>query len=343
MAPSTAPLRPRQAQSVPIATEPALLVAERLRRRGPTSTRLPHTRAVSHMPVASSPSLVLAPQAWPALLLPGRSLFALSYRLHRACTQLSISAPLLTTAGALAARCVQLREAVEVRRHPRWRQAAESSGVCMRAAGATCEPGSGRPRWRPPEAARDLRPHGVLRRRLVAGEVCRLQALPRVTALLTALLLAPQAGWPCQHAVLALPGPRRLDGSFAGRQESGQSAASPLHCVLTLTRRAHTWRTRSSTCRAATAPTSSPPEAQARSHRSSVRRASLSVPQQEGALGYRPCLHWRGPRSTTSTRSVSARQAGRRVPRQYISSIRRQCPVRVFFCVKFWAQCVTLL
>ena len=64
--------------------------------------------------------------------------------LHRACTQLSISAPLLTTAGALAARCVQLQEAVEVRRHPRWRQAAESSGVCMRAAGATCEPGSGR-------------------------------------------------------------------------------------------------------------------------------------------------------------------------------------------------------
>ena len=189
------------------------------------------------------------------------------------------------------------------------------------------ERGARRPRWRPPEAARDLRPHGVLRRRLVAGEVCRLQALPRVTALLTALLLAPQAGWPCQHAVLALPRSRRLDGSFAGRQESGQSAASPLHCVLTLTRRAHTWRTRSSTCRAATAPTSSPPEAQARSHTSSVRRASLSVPQQEGALGYRPCLHWRGPRSTTSTRSVSARQAGRRVPRQYIRSD-VQCPVR---------------
>ena len=102
------------------------------------------------------------------------------------------------------------------------------------------ERGARRPRWRPPEAARDLRPQGVLRRRLVAGEVCRLQALPRVTALLTALLLAPQAGWPCQHAVLALPRPRRLDGSFAGRQESGQSAASPLHCVLTLTRRAHT-------------------------------------------------------------------------------------------------------
>ena len=192
-----------------------------------------------------------------------------------------------------------------------------------------------------PEAARDLRPHGVLRRRLVAAEVCRLQALPRVTALLTALLLAPQDGWPCQHAVLALPGPRRLDGSFAGRQESGQSAASPLHCVLTLTRRAHTWRTRSSTCRTATAPTSSPPEAQARSHRSSVRRASLSVPQQEGALGLPPVPAL--ARSTTSTRSVSARQAGRRVPRQYISSIRRQCPVRVFFCVKFWAQCVTLL
>ena len=107
------------------------------------------------------------------------------------------------------------------------------------------------------------------------------------------------------------------------------------HGVLTLTRRAHTWRTRSSTCRAATAPTSSPPEAQARSHRSSVRRASLSVPQQEGALGYRPCLHWRGPRSTTSTRSVSARQAGRRVPRQYIRSD-VQCPVRV--CSSVWSS-----
>ena len=110
------------------------------------------------------------------------------------------------------------------------------------------------------------------------------------------------------------------------------------HGVLTLTRRAHTWRTRSSTCRTATAPTSSPPEAQARSHRSSVRRASLSVPQQEGALGLPPVPAL--ARSTTSTRSVSARQAGRHVPRQYI---RRQCPVRVFFCVKFWAQCVTLL
>ena len=54
------------------------------------------------------------------------------------------------------------------------------------------ERGARRPRWRPPEAARDLRPQGVLRRRLVAGEVPRLQALPRVTALLTALLLAPR-------------------------------------------------------------------------------------------------------------------------------------------------------
>ena len=72
---------------------------------------------------------------------------------------------------------------------------------------------------------------------------------------------------------------------------------------------------------------SSPPEAQARSHTSSVRRASLSVPQQEGALGYRPCLHWRGPRSTTSNaRSVSARQAGGRVPRQYIRRV--MCSVR---------------
>ena len=177
------------------------------------------------MPVASSPSLLLAPQAWPALLLPGRSLFALSHRppsrLHTALHRRAAAHDRRCAGGPLRAA------AVEVRRHRRWRQAAESSGVCMRAAGATCEPGSGRPRWRPPEAARDLRPHGVLRRRLVAAEVCRLQALPRVTALLTAPLLAPQAGWPCQHAVLALPGPRRLDGSFAGRQESGQSAASP--------------------------------------------------------------------------------------------------------------------
>ena len=101
------------------------------------------------------------------------------------------------------------------------------------------ERGARRPRWRPPEAARDLRPHGVLRRRLVAGEFPRLQALPRVTALLAALLLAPQAGWPCQHAVLALPRPRRLDGSFAGRQESGQSAACPARRAHAHTARSH--------------------------------------------------------------------------------------------------------
>ena len=128
------------------------------------------------MPVASSPSLLLAAQAWPALLLPGRSLFALSHRppsrLHTALHQRAAAHDRRCAGGPLRAA------AVEVRRHRRWRQAAESSGVCMRAAGATCEPGSGRPRWRPPEAARDLRPHGVLRRRLVAGEVCRLQALP---------------------------------------------------------------------------------------------------------------------------------------------------------------------
>ena len=184
--------------------------------------------------------------------------------------EIAIGSDAISKFGRRVAFCPDTRGEARRRRQARSAHAIEA------------ERGARRPRWRPPEAARDLRPHGVLRRRLVAGEVCRLQALPRVTALLTALLLAPQAGWPCQHAVLALPRPRRLDGSFAGRQESGQSAASPLHCVLTLTRRAHTWRTRSSTCRAATAPTSSPPEAQARSHTSSVRRASLSVPQQEG-------------------------------------------------------------
>ena len=58
-----------------------------------------------------------------------------------------------------------------------------------------------------------------------------------------------------------------------------------------------------------------------------VARPSRFRSRKGGALGYRPCLHWRGPRSTTSTRSVSARQAGRRVPRRYIRSD-VQCPVR---------------
>lgn len=40
------------------------------------------------------------------------------------------------------------------------------------------ERGARRPRWRPPEAARDLRLHGDLRRRLVAGEVCRIASTP---------------------------------------------------------------------------------------------------------------------------------------------------------------------
>ena len=64
-------------------------------------------------------------------------------------------------------------------------------------------------------------------------------------------------------------------------------------------------------------------------HRRFVARPSRFRSRKGGALGYRPCLHchWRGPRSTTSTRSVSARQAGRRVPRQYIRSD-VQCPVR---------------
>ena len=234
MAPSTAPLRPRQAQSVPIATEPAPLVAERLRRRGPTSTRFPHACRL----------LTLAPSRGAGLAGASLARALAVCAVSQASIAPAHSSPSLQRAAAHDRRCAggPLRAAaVEVRRHRRWRQAAESSGVCMRAAGATCEPGSGRPRWRPPEAARDLRPHGVLRRRLVAGEVCRLQALQRVTALLTALLLAPQAGWPCQHkhAVLALPGPRRLDGSFAGRQESGQSAASPALRAHAHTARSH--------------------------------------------------------------------------------------------------------
>ena len=84
-----------------------------------------------------------------------------------------------------------------------------------------------RPRWRPPEAARDLRPHGVLRRRLVAGEVCRLQALPRVTALLTALLLAPQAGWPCRGFGLGLG--LRLRSRKGGRVRGRRLVGMPEH------------------------------------------------------------------------------------------------------------------
>ena len=190
------------------------------------------------------------------------------------------------------------------------------------------ERGARRPRWRPPEAARDLRPHGVLRRRLVAGEVRRLQALPRVTALLTALLLAPQAGWPCQHAVLhchvpvGSTAPLLVDRSQDRVRPRPCTACSRSHGALThgvraAQRVALPPRLRPLLLRPRLVPT----------HRRFVARPSRFRSRKGHWATARACTHWRGPRSTTSTRSVSARQAGRRVPRQYIRSD-VQCPVR---------------
>ena len=61
-------------------------------------------------------------------------------------------------------------------------------------------------------------------------------------------------------------------------------------------------------------------------HRRFVARPSRFLSRKGHWATARACTG-RGPRSTTSTRSVSARQAGRRVPRQYIRSD-VQCPVR---------------
>ena len=114
----------------------------------------------------------------------------------------------------------------EVRRRRQARSAHAIEASALRA----------RPRWRPPEGARDLRPHGVLRRR--AGEVCRFQALRQVTALLTALLLAP-------HRLVGLGSTRSLlcqvpVGSTAPLGSTGQSAA--LHHTPALRAHAHTAR-----------------------------------------------------------------------------------------------------
>ena len=55
------------------------------------------------------------------------------------------------------------------------------------------ERGARRPRWRPPEAARHLRPHGDLRRRQVAGRRSDASPAPLTITSSLSLLPAPQA------------------------------------------------------------------------------------------------------------------------------------------------------
>ena len=83
------------------------------RRRAPPSTWAHvHSLATHPLPTCLSPP---HPRSFSRRRLgrrfscPGARCLRCLTGLHRACTQLSISAPLLTTAGALAARCVQLR------------------------------------------------------------------------------------------------------------------------------------------------------------------------------------------------------------------------------------------
>ena len=83
------------------------------RRRAPPSTWAHvHSLATHPLPACLSPP---HPRSFSRRRLgrrfscPGARCLLCLTGLHRDCTQLSISAPLLTTAGALAARCVQLR------------------------------------------------------------------------------------------------------------------------------------------------------------------------------------------------------------------------------------------
>ena len=150
-----------------------------------------------------------------------------------------------------------------------------------------------RPRWRPPEAARDLRPHGDLRRRLVAGQrSAASQALssppPHPLSFLRRRLVGVST-WSshCQD----------LPGSTASLLVNGSSEVLPCtrwraHTARSqgvLTRRAHRRRTHNSTPRLRRrGHILSSPEAQARSGQIITL---ASVPRQEGRLGYRPRLN----------------------------------------------------
>ena len=97
------------------------------------------------------------------------------------------------------------------------------------------ERGARRPRLRPPEAARDLRVHGDLRPRLVAGEVCP----ARSAAFMQALRLPPPHPSPsCAAGSLASArGPRTARTPHArrplGSSGTGQRCCSRSHAVLT--------------------------------------------------------------------------------------------------------------
>ena len=94
--------------------------------------------------------------------------------------------------------------------------------------------------WRPPdEAARDLRLHGDLRRRLSPVRSAALQAVSHSLTTASSPLTQPSPSvlhsflrrrlvgrLESQHAVLALPGPRRLDGSFEIVRSRSQSCCS---------------------------------------------------------------------------------------------------------------------
>ena len=136
-----------------------------------------------------------------------------------------------------------------------------------------------------------------------APQACRRSEVCRTASALTTtssppLLLAPQARWR-QHAVLALPGPCRLDCSFARHQVRG-AALHTLACSHgVLKRRAHTARSsrrthNSTPGRRRRGRVLSSPEAQARSDQII---ALPSVPRQEG--------HWATARASTARSEVN--------------------------------------
>ena len=91
------------------------------------------------------------------------------------------------------------------------------------------ERGARRPRWRPPEAARDLRLHGDLRRRLVAGEVCRIASTPTTASSPLSFLRRRLVGFSTRSSHYQDPA-----GSTAPWIVRNRSKV-----LLTLTRRAH--------------------------------------------------------------------------------------------------------
>ena len=106
------------------------------------------------------------------------------------------------------------------------------------------ERGARRPRWRPPEAARDLRLHGDLRRRLVAGEVCRIASTPTTASSPLSFLRRRLVGVSTRSSHCQDPACSTAPGIVRNRSKVLLTLTRGAHKGQgVLTRRAHTQRT----------------------------------------------------------------------------------------------------